>query len=179
MFTTLPPLKASTNRSSLPRILLNVETFLSVDSVELLAPRGRSDASSPVPSARSLESAWRWRGGPRREGRETRSHGARLRAPGGLVSRAAAEAQSGSGRGGEAAAPTSGVEGLNQAPRNRSAVEVSRSRRRWAYDGVSPTGARRDRPSGRPDEAEGGKRRHWSGAGAITQKVEGASFGRR
>ncbi len=105
--------------------------------------------------------------------------GAKNSAPDGRVSRAAAEARSGSGRGGEAAAPTSGVPGPNQAPRNRSEAEIPRSRRRWAYDGVSPTGARRDRPSGRPDEAEGGKRRHRSGAGAITYKVGGASFSRR
>ncbi len=54
--------------------------------------------------------------------------------------------------GGAAATPTSGVTGQNHAPRNRSAAEVSRSRRDWASGCVSPTGARRDRPSGRPDE---------------------------
>jgi len=54
--------------------------------------------------------------------------------------------------GGEAATPTSGAEGQDEAPRNRSAAEVSRSRRDWTSGCVSPTGARRDRPSGRPDE---------------------------
>ena len=122
-------------------------------------------ASSP----RSLQSAWRCCGGPRREGRETWSAGARLRAPDGRVSRAAAEARSDSA----AATLTSGVTGLNRAPRNRSAAKVSRSRRRWAYDGVSPTGARRNRSRDRPDREEGGKRRHRSGAGAISIKVGG------
>jgi len=89
------------------------------------------------------------------------------------VSRAAAEARSNSAMGGEAAAPTSGVTGLNQAPRRRSEAEAERSRRRWAYDGVSPTGVRRDRSGDRTDRAEGGKRRHRSGAGAITKKVGG------
>jgi len=73
--------------------------------------------------------------------------------------------------GGAAATPTSDAEGLDEAPRNRSEAEISRSRRRWAYDGVSPTGARRDRSRDRPDRAEEGKRRHRSGAGAITKKV--------
>jgi len=93
----------------------------------------------------------------------------RVSVPDGRVSRAAAEARSGGGRGGEAAAPTSGVTGLNQAPRSRSEAEAERSRRRWAYDGDSPTGARRDRSGDRTDRAEGGKRRHRSGAGAITK----------
>jgi len=68
------------------------------------------------------------------------------------VSRAAAEARSYSAMGGEAATPTSGAEGQYETPRNRSVAEVSRSRRDWASGCVSPTGARRDRPSGRPDE---------------------------
>ena len=82
--------------------------------------------------------------GPRRN--------APLRALDGRVSRAAAEARSNSAMGGVAAAPTSGVENRNRAPRNRSAAEIPRSRRDWASGCVSPTGARRDRPSGRPDE---------------------------
>ena len=65
-----------------------------------------------------------------------------LRPPDCGVSRAAAEARSGSAMGGEAATPTSGVEGLNQAPRNRSEAEIPRSRRVWASGCVSPTGAR-------------------------------------
>jgi len=65
----------------------------------------------------------------------------RVSVPDGRVSRAAAEVRSGSGRGGEAAAPTSGVTGLNQAPRNRSEAEIPRSRRDWASGCVSPTGA--------------------------------------
>jgi len=102
----------------------------------------------------------------------------RVSVPDGRVSRAAAEARSDSAMGGEAAAPTSGVTGQDRAPRNRSVAEVSRSRRDWASGCVSPTGARRDRSGDRTDRAEGGKRRHRSGAGAITQKVKGASFGR-
>jgi len=91
------------------------------------------------------------------------------------VSRAAAEARSNSGGGGEAAAPTSGVPGQNQAPRNRSEAEIPRSRRDWASGCVSPTGARRDRPSGRPDNAKGGKRGQRSGIGAIPYREEGAA----
>jgi len=102
----------------------------------------------------------------------------RFSVPDDYVSRAVAEARSGSGRGGEAAAPTMGVPETNQAPRSRSEAKAERSCRRWAYDGVSPTGARRDRSGDRTDRAEGGKRRHRSGAGAITYKVGGASSGR-
>jgi len=118
--------------------------------------------------------ARRWRGGPRREARETWSACARLRAPDGRVSRAAAEARSGSGGGGEAAAPTSGVTGQDRAPRNRSKAEVSRSRRVWASGCVSPTGARRDRSRDRPDRADGGKRGQRSGIGAIQYREGGA-----
>ena len=70
----------------------------------------------------------------------------RVSAPDGRVSRAAAEARSGSAVGGEAAAPTSGVKGQDHAPRNRSAAEIPRSRRDWASGCVSPTGVRRDSP---------------------------------
>jgi len=66
----------------------------------------------------------------------------RVSVPDGRVSRAAVEARSGSDRGGEAATPTSGVTGLNQAPRNRSETEIPRSRRVWASGCVSPTGAK-------------------------------------
>jgi len=66
----------------------------------------------------------------------------RFSVPDGPVSRAAAEARSDSAMGGGAAAPTSGAEGLNQAPRNRSEAEIPRSRRDWASGCVSPTGAR-------------------------------------
>jgi len=104
---------------------------------------------------------------------------ARVSVPDGRVSRAAAEARSGSGGGGEAAAPTSNVTGQDQAPRNRSAAEIPRSRRVWASGFVSPTGARRDRSRDRPDRAEGGKRGQRSGIGAITHKLGGASFGRQ
>ena len=85
----------------------------------------------------------------------------------GRVSRGAAEAWSDSAMGGAAATPTLGVTGLNQATRNRSEAEVSRSRRVWASGCVSPTGARRDRSRDRPDRAEGGKRGQRSGIGAI------------
>ncbi len=51
----------------------------------------------------------------------------RISVPDGRVSRAVAEARSDSGRGGAAATPTSGVTGLNQAPRNRSEAEIPRS----------------------------------------------------
>ena len=72
--------------------------------------------------------------GPRRN--------ATVRLPDDLVSRAVVEAQSNSGGGGKAAAPTPGVPGQNQAPRNRSEAEIPRSRRVWASGCVSPTGAR-------------------------------------
>ncbi len=49
------------------------------------------------------------------------------------VSRAVAEVRSNSGGGGEAATPTSGVEGPNQAPRNRSEAEVPRVQ--WSFLG--------------------------------------------
>jgi len=78
----------------------------------------------------------------------------RVSVPDGRVSRGAAEAWSDSAMGGAAATPTSGVTGLNQATRNRSEAEVSRSRRVWASGCVSPTGARRDRSRDRPDRAE-------------------------
>ena len=99
-----------------------------------------------------------------------------MRPPACGVSRAAVEARSGSARGGEAAAPTSGVTGLNQAPRNRSAAEIPRSRRVWASGCVSPTGARRDRSRDRPDRAEGGKRGQRSGIGAIQYREGGAAL---
>ena len=77
--------------------------------------------------------------------------------------------------GGAAATPTTEAEGLNEAPRNRSEAEVSRSRRVWASGCVSPTGARRDRPSGHPDRAEEGKRGQRSGIGAIQNREGGAA----
>jgi hypothetical protein len=66
------------------------------------------------------------------------------------------------------------LSGQNQAPRNRSEAEVSRSRRVWASGCVSPTGARRDRSRDHPDRAEGGKRGQRSGAGAIQYREGGA-----
>jgi len=106
------------------------------------------------------------------------SHGARLRAPGGRVSRAAAEARSGSAMGGAAATPTADAEGLNQAPRSRSEAEAERSRRVWASGCVSPTGARRDRSRDRPDRADGGKRGQRSGIGAIPYREGGCGLAR-
>ena len=55
-------------------------------------------------------------------------------------------------------------------PLRRNPVEPKRSRRDWASGCVSPTGARRDRPSGRPDAVEGGKRGQGSAIGAIPHK---------
>ena len=76
----------------------------------------------------------------------------------GRVSRAAAEARSDSAMGGEAATPTSGAEGLNHAPQNRSVAEVSRSRRDWASGCVYPTGATEGQTVRSSRRVEGGKR---------------------
>jgi hypothetical protein len=71
----------------------------------------------------------------------------RVSVPDGRVSRAAAEARSGSAGGGAAAAPTSEFQGLNEALRNLSEAQVSRSRRVWASGCVSPTGAKEGQPT--------------------------------
>ena len=133
----------------------------------------------------SAPSARRWRGGLRRERCETWSACA-LRAHAGCVSHLAAGARTDSGPGddrnvrrklafgGREGGARIGADPRRfyrlEAPHDRSEAEVGRSRRGSAPGCVSPTGARRDRPRGRPDAAQGGKRAQGSGIGAILFK---------
>jgi len=118
-----------------------------------------------VSSNWNLQSAWRCCGGPRREGRETWSAGARQRARWPRIAdRSRGLEQQRQGRRSRRA--DLGVDRTERGPRNRSAAEIPRSRRDWASGCVSPTGARRDRSRDRPDRVEGGKRGQRSGIGA-------------